>query len=75
MARAGVLPVSTLCVCWGQGYGWSIASEYSVCLCWGQYSVCVCVCAGARSMAGVLLASTLYVCVCVLGPGLRLEYC
>ena len=32
-ARAGVLLVSTLCVCWGQGYGWSIAREDSVCVC------------------------------------------
>ena len=52
-ARAGVLLVSTLCVCRGQGYGWSIPSEF-----------CVCVCAGARAMAGVLLGRTLCVCVC-----------
>ena len=75
-ARAGVLLVSTLCVCRGQGYGWSIPSEFCVCVCvcWGQgygwsianeFCVCVCVCAGARVRAGVLLVSTLCVCVCV----------
>ena len=49
-----------MCVCWG----WSIASEF-----------CVSVCAGSRARAGVLLVNTLCVCVCVLGPGLELEYC
>ena len=39
-ATAGVLLVSTLCVCvfWGQDYGWSIATEFCVCV-----YVCVCV--------------------------------
>ena len=31
--------------------------------------------AGALATAGVLLVSTLCVCMCVLGPGLQLEYC
>ena len=38
-------------------------------LLYSKYSVCVC--AGARATAAVLLVSTL----CVLAPGLRLEYC
>ena len=35
----------------------------------------VCVGVGARARAGVLLVSTLCMCVCVLRPGLELEYC